>query len=118
MQFLIFDDHNIVLLNKENHYRNRTCILFFIYILLSLTITIGSIIDFSSSLTLIPASPVNDKITLSICGAVRNSESKDNTFTCFFYLDEEKESTLFYEEVLQEPAKPEEKHCSVFRKLC
>jgi len=55
----------------------------------------------SSSLTIIPPSPVTDKITLSIRGAVKNQNSFPVTVKAKFYLDENAESSLLHQERMQ-----------------
>jgi len=59
----------------------------------------------SSRLTLIPPSPVSDKINLSVRGAVRNHNNSRVNAEIKFYLDDIKESSLLYQEKVEIPAK-------------
>jgi len=78
--------------------KNRIYILFFITVLLLQGITLGA--EFSSSITLVPPSPVSDKINLSVNGAVWNNENQEKEFNLSIYLDEE----LLHKESLLIPA--------------
>ena len=58
----------------------------------------------SSSLTLIPPSPVSEKITISVRGAVQNQSDHRQTVETTVYLDYESDSTLLFQEtVLVQP---------------
>ena len=48
------------------------------------------------SFTLIPPSPVTDKITLDIRAGIRNNGNLPKTFNVSFYLDEEKKGNILY----------------------
>ena len=50
------------------------------------------------SLTLIPPSPVTDKIDLDIRAGLWNNTNTDKTVTVFFYLDKEKTSNLLHQQ--------------------
>ncbi len=54
----------------------------------------------SCSLTLIPPSPVSEKITLSIRGAVQNQSDHRQTIETAVYLDYESDSTILYRETI------------------
>ncbi|MBW1764762.1 MAG: DUF4434 domain-containing protein, partial [Deltaproteobacteria bacterium] len=79
------------------------CLLFLV--LISVTTALAEIPPVSSSLTLIPPSPVSDKITLSIRGAVHNQSNDPIEVETRFYLDEEKESALLHNETILIPAR-------------
>ena len=66
-------------------------------ILISLKPVFAENPSISSSLTIIPPSPVTDKITLSIRGAIKNIENFPIIIDAKFYLDERTESSLLYE---------------------
>lgn len=76
--------------------KNRTVILYLISILFSQTITFGAGSNFSSSMTLVPPSPVSDKINLSINGAVWNNEDQSKEYNVSIYFDDE----LLHNEIL------------------
>ncbi len=54
----------------------------------------------SCSLTLIPPSPVSEKITISIRGAVWNNQESEQTIETAIYLDHESKSGLLYRETV------------------
>ena len=54
----------------------------------------------SCSLTLVPPSPVSEKITISVRGAVQNNSDKQQTVETAVYLDYESDSTLLYRETV------------------
>jgi hypothetical protein len=56
------------------------------------------------SLTLIPPSPVTDKITLDIRGAVWNHKNEAKTYQVGVYLDKENPKMILHKETLQIPA--------------
>ncbi len=58
----------------------------------------------SVSLTLIPPSPVTDKITLDVRGAVANQSATPRQFEVSFYLDREESKNLLHRESLDVPA--------------
>ncbi|MEN8193778.1 MAG: DUF4434 domain-containing protein [Bacteroidota bacterium] len=74
-----------------------------IQILIPSKTSFSSNLNKSSSLTLIPPSPVSDKITLSIRGAVRNQTDKLKTYEISIFLDKEEKSNLLYSENLSVP---------------
>ncbi|NOY57653.1 MAG: DUF4434 domain-containing protein, partial [Calditrichaeota bacterium] len=58
-----------------------------------------------SSLTLVPPSPVSNKITVSIRGAVWNQSDEDKSYSAMFYLDHEDEASLLHCETVTVPAR-------------
>ena len=66
------------------------------------------------SLTLIPPSPVTDKITLDIRAGLWNTTNNDKTLTVFLYLDKEKSSNLLHQQQITIPA--ETASCVKFRR--
>ena len=58
----------------------------------------------SCSLTLIPPSPVSEKITMSIRGAVWNNNKSEQTIETAIYLDHESKSGLLFREAVVVPS--------------
>lgn len=79
----------------------RTYLQIVMMILILFFIAIGAQGQNSCNLTLIPPSPVSEKITVSIRGAVRNNKDHKQAIETAVYLDYESDSTLLYRETVE-----------------
>ena len=92
----------MISLNRSIHKSkyNQKCLYILIMILNFIMITTGAHAQNQSSLTIVPPSPVSEKITISVRGAVRNNSDNQQTVETAIYLDNESDSTLLYRETV------------------
>jgi len=94
-------------LKMTKTHQNRFNQLSVIFILILLLIPFKTLFGYNNpqphSLTLIPPSPVSDKISISIRGSVRNQTDQLRTYDISIYLDNEDVSSLLYNEKISVP---------------
>ena len=83
--------------------RHLVCKLLAVSVLLSYGVVCFGGKHPSASLTLIPPSPVTDKITLDIRAAVWNRSDKAGTYHVYLYLDDENDKSLLHKEIVKVP---------------